>query len=144
MARNENDSGDSSTREIFQDQPPDETTILKPESATSGTFYLRAVIGKLDSTLHPMIPAGSIVHIDTEKREVSPTKDSAHQLGRPIYLIKSNDAYRCGWCELDEESQRLTLIPHPLSPASSRSWNLTEIECLGRVVLVTTLPRKSV
>jgi hypothetical protein len=144
MARNENDSDDSSTSEIFQDQPPDETTILKPRSAPSSTFYLRAVIGKLDSTLHPMIPAGSIVHIDTENREVSATKDWAHELERPIYLIKSNGAYRCGWCELDEQSQRLTLIPHPLSPASSQSWNLTEIESLGRVVAVTIVLRRSV
>jgi hypothetical protein len=143
MARNGNDSGNSSTSEIFQDQPPDETTILKPVGTPSGTFYLRAVIGKLDSTLHPMIPAGSIVHIDTEKREVSATKDWAHELERPIYVIKSNDTYLCGWCELDEESQRLTLIPHPLSHASSQSWNLTEIETLERVVAVTILLKES-
>jgi hypothetical protein len=46
-------------------------------------------------------------------------------------------AYVCGWCELDRNSEWLTLIPHPLPPASSRRWKYrTEIESLGRVVAV--------
>jgi hypothetical protein len=130
--------------ETVPDQSPDETTLLQTENAPSCALYLRGVIGKLDLTLHPLIPAGSIVLIDTEKRGVSPKKDWTHEFQRPLYFLKIKDTYFCGWCELDEESQRLTLIPHPLSLASSQSWNLTEIECLGRVVLVTTLPRERV
>jgi hypothetical protein len=114
--------------------------LLETENSPSGMLYLRAVIGKFDLTLHPMVPAGSIVQIDTEKREVLPKKDWTHEFQRPIYFLKTKDAYFCGWCELDEESQRLTLIPHPLSPASSQSWKLTEIEIVGRVVAVITPP----
>jgi hypothetical protein len=41
--------------------------------------------------------------------------------------------------ELDEDSQWLTLIPHPLSPTSARRWKYgTEAEGLGRVVSVVT------
>jgi transcriptional regulator with XRE-family HTH domain len=46
---------------------PDETTLLPSENGPSRTPYLRAIIGKLDLTLDPMIPAGSIVQIDTRK-----------------------------------------------------------------------------
>jgi hypothetical protein len=57
--------------EIFLDQPPDETTLLQTEPATP---YLKAVIGKRDLFLSPVIPAGSIVQIDTSKREISPKR----------------------------------------------------------------------
>jgi transcriptional regulator with XRE-family HTH domain len=127
----------SRMNKTFLDQLPDETTLLETENAPSDTSYLRGVIGKLDLTLYPMIPAGSIVHIDPGKREVSPKKDWTHEFQRPIYFLKTKDAYFCGWCELDEDSQWLILIPHPLSSVSSRRWNYgTEIESLGRVVRV--------
>jgi hypothetical protein len=123
--------------ETFPNQLPDETTLLHTEDATSGSLYLSGVIGKLDLSLHPIIPAGSIVQIDTEKREVSLKKDWTHEFQRPIYFLKTKGAYFCCWCELDEDSQWLTLIPHPLSPASSRRWKYgTEVENLGRVVSV--------
>jgi hypothetical protein len=49
----------------------------------------------------------------------------------------TRDSYVCGWCELDKNSEGLTLIPHPLSPASSRRWRYgKKIENIGRVVVV--------
>jgi hypothetical protein len=84
-----------------------------------------------------MIPACSIVQIDTGKREVSPKKDWTHEFQRPIYFLKTKDGYACGWCELDEDSQWLILIPHPLSSASSQRWRYgTEVENPGRVMNV--------
>jgi transcriptional regulator with XRE-family HTH domain len=116
---------------------PDETMLLPTENAPSRAPYLRGIIGKLDLTLNPMIPAGSIVQVDTRKREISPNNDWTHEYRRPIYLLKTKDGYFCGWCELDEDSQWLTLIPHPLSSAPSRRWRCgTEVENLGRIVSV--------
>jgi hypothetical protein len=124
-------------KETFFDQSPDETTLLQTENAPSSTSYLIGVIGKLDLTLHPMIPAGSIVHIDTGELGISAKKDWTHEFQRPIYFLKTKDAYFCGWCEIDEDSQWLTLIPHPLSSASSRRWKYgTEVENLGRVIFI--------
>jgi transcriptional regulator with XRE-family HTH domain len=121
----------------FPVQSPGETRLLVTENGTSLARYRRAIIGKLDLTLGPMIPAGSIVRIDTSKREVSPKKDWTHEFQRPIYFLKTKDGYACGWCELDSNSEWLTLIPHPLSPASSRRWKYrAEIENLGRVIAV--------
>ncbi len=117
------------------DQLPDETTLLSPENGSLPAPYRRAIIGKRDRNLDPMIPAGSIVQIDTQKRAISLRKDWTHEFHRPIYFLMTRDAYFCGWCELDRNSQWLTLIPHPLSPASSRRWKYRkEIENVGRVI----------
>jgi hypothetical protein len=98
--------------------------------------YARGLIGRRDRTLEPMIPPGSIVHIDTQKRAISSRRDWTHEFQRPIYFLMSRDAYFCGWCELDK-TDWLTLIPHPLSPAPSRRWKYRkEIENLGRVIVV--------
>ena len=118
-------------------EPPDETALLSPENGLLQGPYKRGIIGKRDRTLNPMIPAGSIVHIDTQKRAISSRKNWTHEFQRPIYFLMTRDAYFCGWCELDKNSEWLTLIPHPLSPAPSRRWKYrTEIENLGRVVVV--------
>jgi transcriptional regulator with XRE-family HTH domain len=122
---------------LVPDLSIDETTLLPTEKGPSRTPYLRGIIGKLDLTLNPMIPAGSLVQIDTRKREIAAKKDWTHEYQRPIYFLKTKDGYVCGWCELDEDSQWLTLIPHSLSPASSRRWSYrTEVESLGRVMSV--------
>ena len=118
-------------------QPPDETTLLAPEEGQLPTPYRRGIIGRRDFTLDPMIPAGSIVHIDTQKRAISTRRDWTHEFQRPIYFLMTRDGYVCGWCELDKPADWLTVIPHPLSPASSRRWKYrTEIETLGRVIVV--------
>jgi hypothetical protein len=121
----------------FPDQSRNETTLLSTDSGQARTPYLRAIIGKLDQTLHPMVPPGSIVQIDSGQREISAKKDWSNEFQRPIYLLRAKDGYVCGWCELDENSRWLTLIPHPLSPAPSRRWIYgTEVENLGKVMSV--------
>ncbi len=119
------------------DLPPDETTLLAAENGASLAPYRRGVIGKRDLTLDPMIPAGSVVQIDTRQRAISSKKEWTHEFRRPIYFLMTREGYVCGWCELDKGADWLTLIPHPLSPASSRRWKYrTEIENLGRVIVV--------
>jgi transcriptional regulator with XRE-family HTH domain len=125
------------TGTLDADHLPEETLLLAPESGFSQNSYRRGIIGKRDRILEPIIPAGSIVHIDTQKRAISSRKDWEHELQRPIHFLMTRDGYVCGWCELDKNSEWLTLIPHPLSYASSRRWRYrTEIESLGRVVAV--------
>jgi transcriptional regulator with XRE-family HTH domain len=119
------------------DPSPDETMLLATEIGPSLAPYWRGIIGKRDLTLDPLIPAGSIVQIDTRQRAISSRKDWTHEFQRPIYFLMPREGYVCGWCELDKNSEWLTLVPHPLSPASSRRWRYrTEIENMGRVVRV--------
>jgi transcriptional regulator with XRE-family HTH domain len=122
---------------ILTTHPPDETGLLSIEHGLSPAPFRRGIIGQRDRTLEPMIPTGSIVHIDTQKRAITLRRDWKHEFQRPIYFLRTRDAYVCGWCELDKNSEWLTLVPHPLSPASSRRWKYrTEIENMGRVVSV--------
>jgi transcriptional regulator with XRE-family HTH domain len=119
------------------EQLPDETSLLAPGGGVLQTPFRRGIIGKRDRTLEPMISPGSIVHIDTQKRAISLRKDWKHEFQQPVYFLMTRDAYVCGWCELDKNSEWLTLVPHPLSSASSRRWKYrTEIENMGRVVAV--------
>jgi transcriptional regulator with XRE-family HTH domain len=118
-------------------EPPDETQLLPPGGGLLKTPFRRGIIGKRDRTLEPMIPPGSIVHFDSQQRTISSRKDWTHEFQRPVYFLMTRDAYVCGWCELDKNSEWLTLVPHPLSPGSSRRWKYrTEIENMGRVVAV--------
>jgi transcriptional regulator with XRE-family HTH domain len=121
----------------FPVQSPGETTLLARKNGQSRTPYRWAIISRLDLTLDPMIPAGSIVQIDTRNRAIAPKKGWTHEFQRPIYVLMTREGFVCGWCELDGNSEWLTLIPHPLSPASSRRWKYrTEIGNLGRVIAV--------
>jgi transcriptional regulator with XRE-family HTH domain len=116
---------------------PDATSLLPISGGLSQAPHRRGIIGTRDRFLEPMIPAGSIVHIDTQKRGISSRKDWKHEFQRPIHFLMTRQGYVCGWCELDRNSEWLTLIPHPLSPASSRRWKYqTEIENVGRVTAV--------
>jgi transcriptional regulator with XRE-family HTH domain len=127
----------ASPNETFPDRLPDETTLVPASNGPSRVPYRVGIIGRVDLTLEPVIPAGSIVQIDTSKREISPKKDWTHEFQRPIYFLLARDGYFCGWCELDENSHWLTLIPHPLSSLPSRTWRYgTEVQNLGRVISV--------
>jgi transcriptional regulator with XRE-family HTH domain len=118
-------------------QLSDETVLLPISGSLSQAPYRRGIIGKRDRTLEPMIPPTSIVHIDTQKRSISLRNEWKYEFQRPIYFLVTREEYVCGWCELDKKSEWLTLVPHPLSPVSSRRWKYkTEIENLGRVVVV--------
>jgi transcriptional regulator with XRE-family HTH domain len=101
---------------------PDQTTVLPTENGISPARFGRGVIGKHDRTLDPMVPPGSIVHIDTNERVIPTRRNWADAFHRPIFFLLTRDGYVCGWCEMDEDSEWLTLIPHPLSPVSVRRW----------------------
>jgi transcriptional regulator with XRE-family HTH domain len=123
--------------DIAGPEPPDETALLSSQNGLLPDPYRRGIIGKRDRTLDPMIPSGSIVHIDTRTRSISSRKAWTHEFHRPIYFLLTREGYVCGWCELDRDLEWLTLIPHPLSPASSRRWRYRkEIENIGRVAAV--------
>jgi hypothetical protein len=116
---------------------PDHTAVLPADNRTLPARFERGVIGKGDHTLDPMVPPGSIVHIDTHERLIPRRRNWANKFHRPIFFLLTRDGYVCGWCELDNDSEWLTLIPHPLSPVPARRWKYrTQIENVGRVVAV--------
>ena len=122
---------------LGRDPPPDATRLFSPGPGPSRGPYRWGLIGRRDLTLAPLIRAGSVVQIDTRKRVLLTVKQWAHPLQRPIYFLMSREGYFWGWCELGPPEERLILVPHPLSPASSQSWKYRkEVEIVGRVVAV--------
>ena len=115
--------------------PPEETTLLPPEDGPLPSQYRRAIIGRRDRTLDPMLRAGSIIKVDTQKRAIVSRKEWTNEFDRPIYFLLTHGGYVCGWCDLDKDSFWLTLVTHPLSHAASQRWRYRkEVEVIGRVV----------
>ena len=119
---------------LVTEPPPEQTTLLPAIPGSLPSHYRRGVIGKRDRTLDPMVRAGSIVLIDTQKRAIASRRDWTHEFDRPVYFLITHTGYVAGFCELDKDAEWLTLVPHPLSYESSRRWRFRkEIEVVGTV-----------
>ena len=122
---------------FLTDSPPEATTLLTTEVDALPAQYRRAVIGCRDRMLEPMIPAGSIVLIDTQKKAIATRRQWTNEFNRPIYFLITRTEYLVGFCELDKQAEWLTLVPHPLSYETSKRWRFKkEIEVVGTVAAV--------
>lgn len=89
-------------------------------------------VGLNDLMMYPMLRPGSIVLIDEQQNKVV-TGEWRSEYDRPIYFLEMRDRYTCAWCRLDGD--RLTLIPHPMSPRSEEHFLYPrDIEIIGRIV----------
>jgi hypothetical protein len=119
---------------LVTDTPPEKTDLLPAEPSVP-THYRRGIIGRQDRTLEPMIPAGSIVLIDIQKKSIAGRREWNHEFDRTIYFLLTRDGYIAGFCELDKGTDWLTVIPHALSFESNRRFRYKkEIEVIGTVV----------
>ena len=122
---------------LVTDPPPEMTMLLPTEQGVLPVHYRRGIIGERDRSLEPMIRAGSIVLIDTQKRAIASRRQWNHEFDRPIYFLLTRTGYVSGFCELDKDSEWLTLVPHPLSYETSRRWRYRkEIDVIGTVAAV--------
>jgi len=120
---------------LVEDPPPESTALLPTQEGMMPSHYRRGIIGRQDRTLEPMIRAGSIVLIDTQKRTIAGRREWNHEFDRPIYFLLTREGYVSGFCELDRDTDWLTVIPHALSFESNRRWRFKkEIEVVGTVV----------
>jgi len=120
---------------LVNDPPPKATTLLPPLEGMLPMSYRRGIIGRDDRTLEPMIPPGSILLIDTQKKSIASRRQWNHEFDRPIYFLLTRDGYVSGFCELDKEGEWLTVIPHALSFEQNRRWRYRkEIEVVGTIV----------
>lgn len=119
---------------LVAEPPPEETTLLPSEGSTPVGRYRRGILGRRDRTLEPMIPAGSLLLIDTHKRAIAGRKEWTTEFDRPIYFLLTRTGYVSGFCELDKNAEWLTLVPHALSYESNKRWRYRkEIEVIGTV-----------
>lgn len=120
---------------LVTDPPPEDTMLLQSDQGVLPAHYRRGIVGRRDKTMEPMILAGSIVLIDTQRRAIASRKDWTNEFDRPIYFLFSRTGYFCGFCELDKKAEWLALIPHMLSSQpKDRRWRYRkEIEVVGTV-----------
>jgi transcriptional regulator with XRE-family HTH domain len=118
---------------VVRETIPDETLLL-PRKDHMPSHFRRGIIGHKDKTLDPMIRAGSIMLINTQRRAIAHRREWTHEFDRPIYFLITRTGYLCGWCELDKKGEWLTLVPHPMSYASAERWrHRKDVEVIGRV-----------
>jgi transcriptional regulator with XRE-family HTH domain len=121
---------------LVTDPPPEDTMLLPSDQGVLPVHYRRGIIGRRDRTLEPMVLAGSIVLIDTQKRAIAGRKDWTNEFDRPIYFLFTRTGYVCGFCELDKKGEWLKLVPHMLSyevKEESRWRYKKEVEVIGTV-----------
>jgi len=115
-------------------EPVPEKTMLLPAEDYLPAQYRRGVIGKNDNVMEPMLKAGTLVMINTQRRAIAQRREWQTEYDRPIYFLFTREGYVCGWCDLDRITNWLTLVPHYASYASSRRWKYrTEVEVVGRI-----------
>ena len=91
-----------------------------------------AWVGLEDQTMMDLIPAGSLVEIDRAQKIIESGPWTSIR-DRPIYFCWTKDGFCCSWCE--QHDQELVVLPHPLSPASARSYrSARDARVIGRVV----------
>jgi transcriptional regulator with XRE-family HTH domain len=120
-----------------------ETTLLRVPPQDAGVLptslpkrldpkrYRYAVIGSKDETMADLLPAGTLVEIDTTQITVQVFTWRAMR-DRPLYLVWHTKGHTCCWCQLD--GRELTLLPHPLSPLPVQRFRVpVEATIIGRV-----------
>jgi hypothetical protein len=91
-------------------------------------------VGMQDFTMFPLLRPGSFVQIDGNTSRMH-ASDWRTEFDRPIFFIELREGYACSWCEL--RGSQITLIPHPLSPCSTRQFAYPgEAEIIGQVTAV--------
>jgi transcriptional regulator with XRE-family HTH domain len=126
------------SQDLTADPVPDHTMLLPLDDALAATPYRKALIGKDDGALDPMIRPGAILKIDTSKKAIEMNQGWTHDFDRPIYLLRTHQGLVTGWCELDKDGLWLTVVAHPISDRLPQRWRYRkEIEVVGRVVAVS-------
>ena len=93
-----------------------------------------ALIGTDDNFMAPLLPPGSLIVIDEERRKVQ-SGGWTNEFERPIYFLEHREGFACGWCTLTED--RLLLQPHAASQCEPRIYAYPrDIEVIGQVVSV--------
>jgi hypothetical protein len=108
----------------FQNSTNFDETRLVPESAEElgipavvrrqldlGQFRL-GIVAAIDDTMGEMVPAGSVVVIDTSHHNVEMGGWKTIQ-ERPIYFVWHEDGFSCSWCYVTRDT--LFIVPYPTS-----------------------------
>ncbi len=104
--------------------------------------YRYGLIGTDDWFMYPIIPPGSLVVIDDNRRRIAESGWNS-EFDRPIYFLEHREGYACAWCTLRDD--RLVLQPHPISGCEPEFYAYpSEIEVIGQItsIAMTVDPSK--
>jgi hypothetical protein len=99
--------------------------------------YSYGLIGLEDWSMYPILPPGSLVAIDENRRKIA-TSGWTSEFDRPIYFLEHRGGYVCCWCVLSDN--RLLVQPHPASHRAPLVFEYPkEIDIIGQVIGAATL-----
>jgi transcriptional regulator with XRE-family HTH domain len=117
---------------------PENTALLANDSDFQRNRYRRAIVGRRDRTLYPMIRPGAIITVDTHQRAIASHKEWTNEFDRPVYLLYTRTGYVCGWCQLTENDTRLNVVSHVMAKLDVLALTYgKDAEVVGRVVAVS-------
>ena len=91
-----------------------------------------AFVGSEDWSMYPLIPPGSFVQIDENKRRVA-NSGWENEYTRPIYFLLLHEGYRFAWCT--ERAGMLIVQPHSAAQIAASAYKYPgEVEVLGQAV----------
>lgn len=125
---------------LVTSRPPELTTTLPHARSALPTHYKRAIVGRKDKAMEPMILPGAILLIDTSRRTIAHRRDWHNEFDRPIYFLFTRSGFCCGFCELDKKEDWLSLVPHMLSSERKEErWRYRkDVEVIGTVTHVSS------
>ena len=117
---------------------PLNTQIVRPGQPQRPGRFIRAVVGKLQNYLEPIVPAGSLVLVDTHRRSLNLRRGADIELHRPMFLLELHDGNICCWCEpLGRQEGRIVVLPHPRAAMKVMELRADrDVTVRGRIVAV--------
>jgi transcriptional regulator with XRE-family HTH domain len=114
--------------------PPKRTKLLQEESTSRVTRYVRAIVGKEDNRMYPLLHPGAIVLIDRHSRAVAKHPNVKNEFEIPIYFFETHDGPVFGWTSLGK-NDILSILAHPCSGKSPLHFQYKhEIDVIGQIV----------
>ncbi len=114
--------------------PPKKTRLIEDESRPRTARYVRAIIGKDDNRMYPLLHPSAIVLIDRHKRAVAKPVNAKNEFEIPIYFFETHDGPVFGWASLGK-NDILSILAHPCSGKSPLHFQYKqEIDVIGQIV----------
>jgi hypothetical protein len=116
---------------------PENTALVAGGLHSQRNRYRKAIVGRKDRSLYPMIRPGAIITVDTHQRAIASHKEWTNEFDRPVYLLYTRNGYVCGWCQLTEGGTRLNVVSHLMAKLDVLPLAYgKDVEVVGRVVSV--------
>jgi transcriptional regulator with XRE-family HTH domain len=117
---------------------PLNTEIMRSGRPQRPGRFIRAVVGKVQNYLHPIVPAGSVVLVDTHRRSLNVRQEEDIEMRRPMFLLELHEGCICCWCELlGKDHSRIVVLPHPCAGINAMELRLDrDVTVRGRIVAI--------